>query len=77
VPIGACPGEIPCIQSEISPVAPYFGSGFVINNYLNLSGQRLRRTDEVPFVLGTKGPLSLRRDNTIVTPSGSTYCTGS
>jgi hypothetical protein len=68
-----------CIQSEVGNVQSYFGSGFVFNNYLNLSGGRLRRTDQVPFILGVPGSLGLRRDNTISTPSGSTptYCTGS
>ena len=74
------PVPLPCMQSESSPVAPYFGSGFVINNYLNLSDQRLRRTDEIPFVLGVKGPLSLRRNSRISTPAiypAGSFCTGS
>jgi len=68
-----------CIQPETGNTQSYFGSGFVINNYLNLSGGRLKRTDQVPFSLGTKDRLGLRLDNTIATTSGSTptYCTGS
>jgi hypothetical protein len=71
------PGD--CIQPETGNSQSYFGSGFVINNYKNLSGGRDRRTDQVPFSLGTKDRLGLRLDNTIFTPSGSvaTYCTGS
>ena len=64
------PGGIPCIQPEESDVQDYFGSGFVINNYLNLSGGRKRRVDQVPFKLGIRDKLGLRLDDTISTPPG-------
>jgi len=81
VPTGSCPTaptasciEPPEIESDI-----FFGRGFTINLYKNLSKGRDRRVDQVPFKLGIKDKLGLRKDNTISTPSGSTptYCSGS
>jgi hypothetical protein len=70
------PDTIPCIEGPAIETNNYFGSGFVINNYKNLSSGRDRRVDQVPFKLGIKDRLGLRLDNTIATPSGSTptYC---
>lgn len=63
---------LPCIQPETGNTQSYFGSGFVINNYKNLSDGRDRRTDQVPFNLGSKDVLGLKKNNTIATTSGST-----
>ncbi len=65
-----------CIQRSEVESNNFFGSGFVINTYNNLSKGRDRRVDQVPFKLGSKDRLGLRLDNTIATPSGSTptYC---
>ena len=78
---GSCPA-VPtgsCIERPSRETENFFGSGFVINNYKNLSKGRDRRVDQVPFKLGIKDKLGLRLDNTIATPFGSTptYCSGS
>ena len=66
----------PCIERPAIEANNYFGPGFVINNYKNLSAGRDRRVDQVPFKLNSKDRLGLRLDNTISTPTGSipTYC---
>tara|TARA_R110000851_G_scaffold328409_1_gene498890 strand:- start:1121 stop:2869 length:1749 start_codon:yes stop_codon:yes gene_type:complete len=76
---GPGPTPFPCIEPATGDPQLILGRGLVINNYINLSAGRQRRTNQVPFRLGGKDRLGLRFSDTISTTSGSTptYCTGS
>jgi len=73
------PPTTSCIEPPGIEFDAFFARGFTINLYKNLSKGRDRRVDQVPFKLGIKDKLGLRKSNTISTPSGSTptYCSGS
>jgi|ETNvirnome_6_100_1030635.scaffolds.fasta_scaffold13241_3 PKD repeat protein len=47
-------------RDEGKPTNPEVSKDFVINTYKNLTIQRARTVDQIPFSLGTKGPPSLR-----------------
>ena len=47
-------------QDEGKPTNPEVSKDFVINTYKNMTIQRARTVDQIPFSLGTKGAPSLR-----------------